>query len=192
MRVAIYVRVSTQDQSCELQKTELTAYAKARGWTIMAIFEDKATGTHDRRPSLQRLISEARERKFDILLIWKLDRLFRSIKGMVSALQEFQDLGILFVSLKDQIDISTAAGRLMTHILASFAEFEASLIRERVAAGVRARIAKTGKWGPERKRDDEAAVSLRKKGLSVRQIAARLKISPTSVMRSLKGVPGTL
>ena len=78
------------------------------------------------------MMGAANERAFDVLLIWKLDRLFRSIKGLVTTIQDLQALGVAFVSLKDQIDLSTPSGRLMMHLLGSFAEFEASLIRERV------------------------------------------------------------
>ena len=81
-RVAIYLRVSTQDQSCELQRRELMAYAEARGWEIVDCYEDKASGTHGERPQLKRLLSDAKSRKFDVLLCWKLDRLFRSLKNL--------------------------------------------------------------------------------------------------------------
>ncbi len=175
-----------------MQRLDLAAYAQARGWAVVKIYEDKATGTNDKRPQLQQLMSDARARKFDILLIWKLDRLFRSMKGMVTAIQEFEDVGVQFISFKDQIDLTTASGRLMVHLISAFAEFEASLIRERVTAGVRAKIAKTGRWGPGRTRDDAVILNLREQGLSVRQIAVRLGLSATSIMRSLKSVPGTL
>ena len=107
------------------------------------------------------MMKAARQRKFDVLVCWKLDRLFRSLKHLVNTLQEFEDLGIKFISLKDNIDLSTSSGRLMTHLIAAFAEFEASLIRERVTAGVRAKIQKTGKWGRISSRPDKQIENLK-------------------------------
>lgn len=190
-RCAIYLRVSTQDQDTRLQRNELLDYLETRGWTATAIYEDKATGTNTQRPEFQKMLKEARSRKFDNLLIWKFDRFARSLKDLVTHLQELTELGVTFISLKDQVDLSTSTGILMLHIIGAFSEFEASIIRERVRAGIRAKIAKTGKWGPERSRDDRAILELRKQGMSVRQIAKRLGTSATSVMRAIQGVPGT-
>lgn len=186
-RVAIYVRVSTQEQSCELQREELSRFTAARGWEVVGVYEDKATGTDGKRPMLQALLSDARARKFDILLCWKLDRVFRSLKGLVTTLQELSELGIEFVSLKDQIDMTTASGRLMTHILAAFAEFEASLIRERVKAGLENAKRKGTKLGRPKTRDDGAILTLRSEGLSHREIARRLGLSKGSVQKALAG-----
>lgn len=191
-RCAIYLRVSTQDQDTLLQRTELTEYAQTRGWNELAVYEDKATGTNTQRPEFQRMLKDARSRKFDTLLIWKFDRFARSLKDLIVHLQELTDIGVSLISLKDQVDLGTSAGMLMLHIIGAFGEFEASIIRERVRAGVKAKIARTGKWGPSRKRDDQAVADLRAKGLSVRAIAKRLGISSTSVARALKAVPGTL
>lgn len=176
-----------------MQKRDLVDYAKARGWSITHIYEDKATGTNANRKDLKELQADARQRKFDVLLVWKLDRIFRSVKDCINGLHEFADLGVEFVSLKDAgIDMTTPSGKLLLHILAAFAEFEASIIRMRVKAGVQAKIARTGKWGPERKRNDKLIADLRTKGLSIRQIAKRLGISTATVMRGMRGVTGTL
>ena len=99
----LYVRVSTQDQSCELQKRELTQFAAARNWTVVRVYEDQATGTNANRPQLKELLRDARERKVDGILLWKLDRFFRSLKDLVVTLQELSDLGVQFISLKDNI-----------------------------------------------------------------------------------------
>lgn len=137
LKVAIYVRVSTQEQSLDLQKSELLRFAKARGWRVHKIYEDKATGTNDKRPQLQALMNAARAREVDIVLVWKLDRFARSLKNLVTAMMDFQSLNVDFVSFRDNLDLSTPSGRLMVHMLGAFAEFEASLIKERVVAGLR-------------------------------------------------------
>lgn len=188
---AMYMRVSTQDQSTALQLKELQEYAEARGWKVLKSYEDKATGTNTSRPMFQQMLKDAHAKKFDVLLVWKLDRFARSLKDLVNNLQELTELNVALISLKDQIDLTTSTGRLMLHIIGAFSQFEADIIRERVTAGVRARIAKSGKWGPARLRDDTAILKLRASGLSIRQISKRLGISSTSVARSIKGVPGT-
>src|SRR5258708_1137164 len=125
-RVAVYLRVSTQDQSTALQQQEIESYLIARGWTQTSYYEDKLTGTHGNRPQLKNLMSDVRQRQVDLVICWKLDRLFRSLKDLISTLQEFSELGVEFISLKDNIDLTTSAGRLMLHILGAFGEFEAS------------------------------------------------------------------
>jgi DNA invertase Pin-like site-specific DNA recombinase len=185
-RVSLYLRCSTQDQSTELQKNELLAYIKARGWTLHEIFEDHGkTGTNGDRPALKRLMKDARQRKFDIVCCYKLDRFFRSLSAMVAALQEFSDLGIQFVSQKDQIDLTTSSGRLLMHLLASFAEFEASLIKERVVAGIANARRKGIKLGRPKQRNDEDILRLRREGQTIRAIALQLKISKGSVQTAL-------
>lgn len=184
-RVAVYLRVSTQDQSTELQRRDLLAYVEARGWQIHAIYEDKATGTNDARPELQRMLREARERRFDVVLVWKLDRLFRSLKGLVVTLQEFSELGIEFVSLRDNIDMSTSSGRLMTHMLAAFAEFERDLIVSRVRAGLASARAKGRRLGRPTTVDRERVHYLRSEGRSLGDIAALLGVSKSGVHKSL-------
>lgn len=185
-RCAIYIRVSTLDQNTDIQSLELLEYVKSRCWKAIKVYEDKSTGTHTNRPAFKELIKDAHQRKFDIIIVWKLDRIFRSLKDCLNNLYELAELGVEFVSLKDSgIDMTTPSGKLLLHILGAFAEFEANLIKTRVRAGVQAKIAKTGKWGPKRKRNDLAINQLRTKGLSIRQIAKELNVSPTSVARSI-------
>lgn len=188
-RVAIYVRCSTQEQSTELQKSELISFITARGWTLHEIFEDHGrTGTNADRPGLKKLMRDARQRKFDVVCCFKLDRFFRSLASMVTALQEFSELGIQFVSQRDQIDMSTSSGKLLTHLLASFAEFEASLIKERVLSGLANAKRKGIKLGRPKQRNDEEIIRLRKQGLSIRAIASQLKISKGSVQTALNAI----
>lgn len=186
MKVAIYVRVSTQDQSSDLQKTELLRFCEARGWNVSRVYEDKATGTTDNRPQLKALLSAAHAREFDVLLVWKLDRLFRSLKGMITTLQDLQALGITFVSLKDQIDMSTPSGRLMTHMLGAFAEFEAALIKERVVAGLKEAKRKGIQLGRPSIIQRDKVIELRARGRSYRQIADQLGCSKAGVFKIFK------
>ena len=184
-RVACYVRVSTHEQNCELQRREIAEYIEKRGWSQPIFFEDKATGTTENRPMLKEMLTQARKRKIDVIICWKMDRLFRSLKHLILTLQEFSELGISFLSLRDQIDLSTSAGRLMLHIVGAFAEFESSLIQERVKAGLANARAKGRILGRPKKRDDVIILRLRKQGVSIRGIAKHLNISKGSVQRAL-------
>lgn len=175
--VAVYVRVSTQEQSTDLQLSDLKKYIEARGLSLYSIYEDKATGTNDKRPNLKKLLEDARKRKFDIVLCWKLDRFFRSLKDLVNTLQYLTDCGIQFISYKDNIDLTTATGRLMVHILAAFGEFEASLIKERVVAGLNNARRKGVRLGrPKKQCPVDKILELRRTGASIREISRQLKV----------------
>ncbi len=186
-RVAVYLRVSTLDQSTDLQKQELLDYLVARQWTDYQIFEDAGrTGTNANRPALKQMLADAKARKIDLVICWKLDRLFRSLKDLVVTLQEFQDLGVEFVSLKDQIDLTTASGRLLMQLLGAMAEFEGSLIRERVRAGIRAAKAKGQQLGRPTRIDQARAFSLRAEGPSLATIAKTLGATKSGVSKTLR------
>jgi len=115
----------------------LREYCERRRWTITNEFADVGvSGSKDSRPQLNKLMAGAKQLRFDAVLVWKLDRFGRSLKHLVSALGESEALGIAFVSLRDSFDLTTPAGRLMFNMVASFAEFERDLIRERVRAGI--------------------------------------------------------
>jgi DNA invertase Pin-like site-specific DNA recombinase len=136
--VVLYARCSTHDrQDPELQLFPLREYAQKRGMTITGEFVDNGiSGSKDHRPQLDRLMDAARKRQVDVILVWKLDRFGRSLKQLVTTLDELSNLGIGFISYQDNLDFSTAQGRLMFHIIASMAEFERELIKERVKAGI--------------------------------------------------------
>ena len=139
MRAAIYARVSTLDQQPENQLAELRRYVAARGWDAAVEYVDHGvSGAKDRRPALDRLVKDARRRKFDVLVTWKLDRLGRNLKHLITLLEDLQALGVAFVSLGEGIDATTPAGKLQMHILGAIAEFERGRIVERVRAGPRA------------------------------------------------------
>ena len=184
MRAALYARVSTSAQTNENQLDELRRYAVARGWESVE-YTDVISGAKDRRPALDHLIKDARRRKVDIVVCWRLDRLGRSLKHLVILLDEFQTLGLSFVSLNEGIDLGTPAGRLQLHVLAALAEFERSRIAERVKAGM-ARARKNGqKMGRPCCHIPEADLK-RTAHLSVRNAAAALGISRAAVHRARK------
>jgi DNA invertase Pin-like site-specific DNA recombinase len=134
---SIYARVSTLDQQPENQLGELRCYMRAREWTLHDEFIDRGvSGSKDRRPELERMLGDAKLRRFDVLLCWKLDRLGRNLKHLVTMLDDLQALRVAFVSLGEGIDATTPAGRLQMHLLAAIAEFERGRIVERVRAGL--------------------------------------------------------
>src|SRR5262245_4104138 len=114
-RVAIYARISTahNGQSPEMQLRELREYATRRGWAITDEYIDRVTGSKESRPGLNRLMLDAHSRRFDAVLVWKLDRFGRSLRHLVNALAELEARGVAFVSLRDNLDLSTPSGRLM-------------------------------------------------------------------------------
>ena len=136
MKAAIYARVSTLDQEPENQLQELRRYLQARGWPAVEYVDRGVSGAKDRRPALDQLRSDARRRRFDVLVCWRLDRLGRNLKHLITLLEELQALGVAFVSLAEGIDATTPAGKLQMHILGAIAEFERERIRERVMAGL--------------------------------------------------------
>jgi len=141
IRAVCYCRVSTTDQNNALQVRELTEYVGRRGWELAGIYEDRGiSGIRASRPGLDSLMADARMRKFDAVLVYKLDRWGRSLVNCVAGIQELQSLGIRFVVVSQGLDTdqSSPTAALLMHILAAVAQFERELIRERVAAGIKA------------------------------------------------------
>jgi DNA invertase Pin-like site-specific DNA recombinase len=185
-RVALYSRVSTNHgQDPELQLRELREYAASRGWTITEEYTDLGvSGSKSSRPALNRLMTDAHRRKFDGVLVWKLDRFGRSLRHLVNAIAELEALGVAFVSLRDNLDLTTPSGRLMFQIIGAMAEFERSLIQERVKAGLRNAKAKGKKLGRPRVYVDESKIeALRDSGASWREIAIELGLGVGTVHR---------
>lgn len=191
--VALYARCSTtKDQQPEVQLSELRKFCEARGWNIAHEFVDQGfSGSTDKRPDLKRLMDLVRRRKVDVVIVVKLDRLFRSLKNMVMTLQELEDLGVEFVSLRDNVDLTTASGRLMLHLLSAMAEFERSLISERTTAGLDYARSIGKRLGRPKSVDVYEIRNLRASGLSFRQIMKRLNCSMGAVNRALGGAPKT-
>lgn len=190
-RVAIYVRVSTEEQHLDLQITELSSYVAQRGYTLHHIYEDTISGVTRSRPSLDALLVDARKRKFDVVLVWKFDRFARSLKMLVDSLELFKELGIDFISYKESIDTTTSMGRLIFHINSAYAEFERELIRDRVLAGIKAKRAKTNNaWGRRALAQDiqDTIQQMIRDGFSIRKTATALNLS-TRTVRKYKPAP---
>jgi DNA invertase Pin-like site-specific DNA recombinase len=180
-RVALYARVSTQDQTCENQLIELRRYVQARGWTATEYVDTGVSGSKDRRPALDQLITAVRRHQVNAVVCWRLDRLGRNLRHLVLLLDEWQSRGIAFVTLGEGIDTSTAAGRLVAGVLGSIAEFERARIQERIRAGLARAKAQGTRLGRRRslaaRRLDTCA------GLSHAAAATRLGVSVASIKR---------
>jgi len=138
-RTAIYARVSTADQSPDLQHDGLHAFADRAGLSVVAAYTDVAvSGRKEGRPDLDRLMASARRRELDCVLVWKFDRFARSVSHLVRALDEFDHLGVRFVSVQDSVDTTSPMGRAMFAVIGAMAELESALIAERVRAGMTA------------------------------------------------------
>lgn len=187
MRAAIYARVSTVDQEPENQLQELRRYVEARGWASTEFVDRGVSGTKDRRPALDRLTADARRRRFDVVVCWRLDRLGRNLKHLITLLEEFQSLGVAFVSLAEGIDATTPAGKLQMHILGAIAEFERERIRERVLAGLQRAKSQGRRLGrPTRTVPAEARLMAQgHERVSVRDAAKRLGVSRSTAQRWL-------
>jgi len=186
-RAAIYIRISKGEQNPALQRDELPAYCASRGWRIIDTYEDHMTGGKDRRPQLDRLVADAKRRKFDVVIVWRFDRFARSTSHLLRALEEFQSLGIDFVSLQEAIDTSTPAGKMVFTVLGAVAELERSIIRERVMAGQRAAKRRGVRFGrPNVDVDVNKVSKLRKSGLSWRAIAAETGLAKDTLRRAVE------
>ena len=184
MKAALYARVSTTNhgQDVNMQLRELREYCQRRGVEIAGEYTDSSSGSKDSRPELNRLMADAKQRRFDAVCVWKLDRFGRSLRHLVNALADLESLGVSFVSIKDNLDLSTPSGRLMFQIIGAMAEFERSLIQERVKAGLRNARAKGKRLGRPRVSVDVARIAtLRASGLSWPKIAAEVGVSVGTV-----------
>src|ERR1039457_5596020 len=187
-RVALYARVSTLNgQDPEMQLSELREHASRRGWRITREYVDRGvSGSKESRPQLNELMADAQRRKFDGVLVWKIDRFGRSLKHLVNALADLCAYGVSFISFRDNLDLSTPSGRLMFQIIGAMAEFERSLIQERVRAGLRNARAKGKKFGrPRAQVDADRVAELRRDGLSWSQVCRTLNVSKGSAQRSV-------
>src|SRR5882724_4938176 len=175
MRIAIYARVSTKDQSCELQLRDLRTYCAARGFEPAREYIDVGhSGAKESRPELNKLMEDARKRKFDAIVVWRFDRFARSTKHLLMALEEFRSLGIQFISFQENIDTSSPLGQALFTIVSAVAQLERDLIRERVNAGIRNARANGKKLGrPMREVNREEILKLQAEGHSLRQIATK-------------------
>jgi len=188
MRVALYSRVSTNEQNAAMQLEELRAYCQRRQWQITEEFTDSGvSGSKESRPALNRLLQAAKRRKFDAVLVYRYDRFGRSLRQLVNALSEFDARGIHFVSLHEGVDTSTPNGRLVFGIFASIAEFERELIRSRVRSGLAAATAKGKRLGRPKVAVDSARVAeLRRAGCSWSEITLQTGWTKGTAQRSIQ------
>jgi DNA invertase Pin-like site-specific DNA recombinase len=177
-----------------MQTRELEEYCQCRGWAVTGCYVDTGiSGSKESRPELDRLMTDAHQRRFDAILVWKLDRFGRSLRHLVNALAELEALGVAFVSLRDNLDLSTPSGRLMFQIIGAMAEFERSLIVERVKAGMRNARAKGKRIGrpprtqlsPDMRKT--IADAYRNQQGSLRLLAAQFGTSVGTVQRCIGG-----
>jgi DNA invertase Pin-like site-specific DNA recombinase len=188
--VALYARVSTADQSCDLQLADLRRYAKQRFEIIREYIDTGISGAQRHRPSLNALMADARKKRFDVVLVWKFDRFARSLKHLIDSLEDFGALGIDFVSYTEGVDTTTPSGRLLFHMVGAVAQFERDLIAERVRAGIAHAKANGKRIGrPPAVIDIEQVRRLRDQNLSLRKIANILNVPVSRVRRALKKSP---
>ena len=190
-RVALYLRVSTTEQTTRNQSRELHAAAERHGWEIVATFKDQGISGakgRDQRPGLDRMLKAVARKEFDLIMAWSVDRLGRSLQDLVGVLQEMHSKGVDLYLHQQHLDTSTPSGKAMFQMMGVFAEFERSMIHERVMAGLaRARAEGTVLGRPSTVADDAAKVkamqAARKGGMSIRAIAAKFDVSHGSAQR---------
>ncbi len=187
-RVAIYARVSTGDQSCDRQIAELGDYAARAGYEVVGVFKETGTGARSDRTERNQVISLARKRQIDLVLVSELSRWGRSTPDLRSTVQDLANRGVALRALNGpDFDITTAQGKLLLNLLASISEFERDLLRERIKSGMahaRSKGTKTGRAIGRPSFDRSVAVQrLLSQGMSVRGVAAELGISKTTVMK---------
>lgn len=188
MKVALYSRVSTASQDPEVQLMALRQHCMQRELDIVEEFIDHGiSGAKEKRPALDRLVKAAWTGKFQAVLVWRFDRFARSVKHLISALENFRSLNIHFISLQEQFDTSTPIGHAMFTIIGAMAQLERDITRDRVKAGLdraRARGIRLGR--PKAWVDPHEIATLRRAGLSFPQIARRLRCSPATLRRRLR------
>jgi DNA invertase Pin-like site-specific DNA recombinase len=192
LRVAIYARVSTNNgQDPTMQTRELREFCERRGWRFAGEYVDEGiSGLKDSRPELNKLMADAHRRRFDAVVVWRFDRFARSVSHLLRALETFKALGIEFVSLSEQMDTSTPAGKMVFTVLGAVAELERSLIAERVRAGLRNARAKGKRLGRPRVVVDAVRIAgLRAHGRSWREITEEMSISKGSAQRAFCSLP---
>lgn len=184
---ALYARVSTSDQNCELQLRELRGYARRAGWKVAGEYVDTGwSGAKASRPEFDKMMAAAAQRRFDAVMVWKLDRFGRSVVNCINGIQELRAAGVRFLAVSQNIDTdsSSPTSQLLLHILAAVAEFERELTRERITAGIRNARAKGVQLGRRRVVfDRERAREMRAEGMSIAAIAKKLEVGVGTIHR---------
>lgn len=187
--IAIYARVSTDKQKVDMQLHELRQFAARSNLVIFKEYIDENfTGANTNRPAFKEMMADARKRKFSALLVWKLDRLGRSLKDLVNTLDELGHYGVDFMSYDNNLDTSTSTGKFMFQIIGAVAEFEKDIIRERVIAGLAAARRKGKRLGRKPLDPDiyAAALKLKDQGLSFRKIGKQLGVDEGAIRKRVK------
>jgi DNA invertase Pin-like site-specific DNA recombinase len=194
MKVALYARVSTDSQDPEVQLQALRALTAQRGWEIVEEFVDRGySGAQESRPALDQLMRAAWAGRFQAVLVWRFDRFARSVKHLVTALDTFRSRNVAFISVQEQLDTSSPSPieRAMFTIIGAMAQLERDIIRERVTAGLDRARARGQRLGRPRARVDAVAIrALQGEGLSLGEIARRLKCSRPTIRRRLRAASG--
>jgi putative DNA-invertase from lambdoid prophage Rac len=191
-QVAIYCRVSTDDQCCERQERDLKAFARRSGHKIVAVFKETASGADDDRPERKKVMALARAREIEAILVTELSRWGRSTQDLVQTLDDLHGWKVSVLAQNGlSFDLSTSTGKLMRTIMAGLAEFERDLIRDRVKSGLaaaRARGVKLGRQHGQRPSDKKAkrVLVMRKEGLSYRLIGRNVGLSKNTVMEIVR------
>src|SRR5436190_23235861 len=190
-RAALYVRVSTDSQTVENQIRELRQVAERRGWEVAEVYNDAGiSGSKGRngRPGLDSMLKDASRRKFDVVMAWAIDRLGRSLIDLLDTIQHLEACGVDLYLDQQAIDTTTPMGRLVFQVTGAFAEFERTMIRQRVKAGLKRAIAQGVKLGRP-KRDNVTERKVRKqlaKGTGIRKVAKSLGLGTGTVQRIAK------
>ncbi|MCP4523572.1 MAG: recombinase family protein [Candidatus Gracilibacteria bacterium] len=183
-RVGLYMRISTNDkkQDIETQRLPLVEFCKSRGFTIYKEYVDSTSGSKESRPQLNELLNDAKKRKIDTVIVFRFDRFSRSVSQLIKSLELFENLGISFISYQENLDTNSPTGKVLFTIIGAFAEFERSIIQERVIAGLNKAKQKGVKLGrPTMKVDVNKIVTLKESGLSFNEIANKMKLKKTFV-----------
>jgi len=193
-RAALYVRVSTDHQTVENQTRELQQVAERRGWEVVHVYSDAGISGakgRDSRPGLDQMINDAKRRKFDVVMAWAIDRLGRSLIGLLNTIQELEACGVDLYLDQQAIDTTTPMGKLVFQVTGAFAQFEHSMIKQRVHAGLKRAVAQGKRLGrPKLDRATERkAEKLLGEGKGVLKVAKTLGIGTSTVQRIKAALP---
>ena len=187
-KAIIYARVSTKEQNVDMQLSDLQQYASARKLKVVHEYIDYASGAKSDRENYKKLFNDVKKRKTDVVLVWRFDRFARSTKELINALEEFNNLGVDFISYKENIDTSSPAGKILFTMISAFAEFERAIIRERVIAGMEKAKACGVKIGRPKLPPFtiQKVLEMRENGVDYKKIIKKLKISKSTYYYILK------
>jgi DNA invertase Pin-like site-specific DNA recombinase len=196
-RAAIYVRVSTDKQTVENQVRELRQIAERRGWQVIEEYNDagiSGSKGRDQRPGLDRMLKDASRRRFDVVMAWAIDRLGRSLIDLLGTIQGLEASGVDLFLEQQAIDTTTPAGKLMFQVTGAFAEFERSMIRQRVNAGLRRAVEQGKQLGrPKIDKNTERRIqSHLRKGMGILKVASTCRVGTGTVQRIKQEMTATI